>query len=306
MKLLKAIQLAHDDLQQYSATELDLMRKKYLEDINLKELDRNDLAWLLAITLILGRTHHGHMDVDIPDRGTVDISKKCLKGYEIKQLLGKGSSGAVFAACLEDDCSYAVKIMNVQDEEAEADFQRETMITDELSLEGIGPEYIGQWLCKDQQLGLIVTEKWDGSLLDLQTAERCILISEQLLDKLLNQIKKIHQMGYLHLDILPKNILYKKDQHAITDVTLTDFGILKEELEFINNTELSEDMYIYHMPQVGEFYRKYNIEHQDILRYPKLLDYGYITYLKECNNLPTPEYVLDTKQEIDKLARELF
>nr|QBK87332.1 MAG: putative serine/threonine protein kinase [Marseillevirus LCMAC201] len=293
MKILKAIQFSHDDLQQYSDDDIQMMAEKYL-DIELNNLDRNDIVWLLAITLIPKKYQLGHMDVDMPTQGIVNVTKACLKGYQLKELLGKGGHGVVYRTCIKDDCNYAVKIIDLESDSIE-DFKKESTTSDILSRKGVGPKYVGHWVCDDPNVGLIVTDKWDGSLYEIQKEQgHCLKLSKHLLDKLENEIKKIHDLGYVHLDIFAKNILYKKDRKGnVIDVTLTDFGLIEKIAEFKEMTGWFGSIYDYHQNMMDKLnYDKYYKEFIPQLARvcPKLLDYDYLSYLKECNNLPRPEF----------------
>ena len=173
---IKTIKYSHDDLENYSQNDIDLLAKKYLPDTVVK--DKNDILWLLAIE-ICGKYKIGHMDPS-------EIKTECLKGYQIKQLLGKGTYGSVYNACLDDDCTFAVKFMNTDTQTRKDTFFREGPVTKEFSENGIGPKYYGHWLC-DNNIGIIVTEQWDGSLNKLPIpVSDCIVITKELLDKLEN------------------------------------------------------------------------------------------------------------------------
>jgi tRNA A-37 threonylcarbamoyl transferase component Bud32 len=57
-----------------------------------------------------------------------------------------------------------------------------------------------------------------------------LFLSYKLITKLEKEIKRLNKKGYVHMDIMPKNILVKYDEKQnIKDVTLSDFGLTEKE-----------------------------------------------------------------------------
>lgn len=140
---------------------------------------------------------------------------KCLRGRDIKKILGRGRYGTV--RCLDDECRYAVKYMRTND------VRNELKVLKEMTALGIGPKFIDAWECNldnriDGSITMIVAEKWDGEL----SKDTCI--SKPIWYKLCKEINTLHTHGYVHGDILPKNILVKRKGKEIVDATLSDFG----------------------------------------------------------------------------------
>ena len=151
------------------------------------------------------------------------VYKKCFKGYEIQRIIGKGGTGTILLACKEE-CDYVAKHIFIKDETDEERFTREAELTRKMSDENIGPKFYGFWRCEDA--GIIILEKWDGEL------DKNVCINIELINKLQTQVKDLHDMGYIHADIMEKNVLVKKEGKEIIDITLTDFGLTYEKEYF--------------------------------------------------------------------------
>ena len=95
-----------------------------------------------------------------------------------------------------------------------------------------------------------------------------------------NQIKKIHELGYIHYDITPANILIKKDsQGKIIDIALTDFGLTRKKTDILNVDQ--KQHYNFHKNNNPEFYEQVSFDL--IQKYPILYDYSFLYYLESCN-----------------------
>lgn len=221
------------------------------------------------------------------DEEGIMLHKICLKGYKLKKYIAEGSYGVVYQACdMKKTCNYVVKIqqLDFHDETKMDDWLRETEITGMLSMKyDIGPKFLGAWLCEQDQVGIIVSELWDGTLFGCP--------SKELINKLQQQIDTINNLGYVHGDILPKNILVKKDSKGkIIDITLTDFGTVntvKQWKKDEKNYGYLETFYEYHTnsQNVTKFYYKDNrIKLADVIENPMYLDKSLMYYFdKFCN-----------------------
>ena len=151
----------------------------------------------------------------------VEVIQECFKQYKLTKFLGRGSYGSVFSACIGTRCDYAIKIILLGGPGAPlgqppAVFIRESKIIEQLADIDVGPEFFDAWICELPTgliFGCVVTEMWSGELL----RDECL--TENQISKLETQIKKIHARGEVHGDIFLKNVLVKRKNGKIVDVT---------------------------------------------------------------------------------------
>jgi hypothetical protein len=227
------------------------------------------------------------------DQGMI-INKLCLKGYQLCKAIASGAYGSVYKVCdINASCDYIIKFQKFNLNFTKEQWEFEAKITMLANENGIGAKYFGHWSCGDNDdIGVIVAELWDGSLENLKSADGTFCISPNLVDKLEKEINQLHKLGYVHADIMPKNILIKKDNRGnIIDVTLTDFGLTNTIGYWKHN--LYKEAYDYHFkPNVGYyiitkyFINNYKKEHGKDINFdivqkdPTLMDKDVIYYLK--------------------------
>ena len=207
------------------------------------------------------------------------IPEMCMDGYTLKDFLASGTYGSVYEACKpKGTCKYVIKFQKLG---KGSTFNSEVEITKKMSKLKIGPEHVGAFKCKEKNVGIIVSEKWDGELKhkELKT------LSPHLISTLEDQINKLHKEGYIHADIKPSNILVRRSTLGkVTDLTLADFGItdtpegLKKK-----NTDWIDRLYKYHaeMSPNSHYYADNKIYNHHVRKDPKLLDMGLIYFLKK-------------------------
>jgi len=224
-----------------------------------------------------------------------DVYETCLRGYELQKILGRGGYGSVAASCLAGNCNYAVKMMRSSKVNT-----NELNAIKTLSDKNIGAHFIDAWECdaKDipqspfgddiDPITLIVTEKWDGEL------PKGVCLDEGILVKLCKEIKELHSLGYVHGDILEKNILIRKRENKIIDATLSDFGFVntihwwQTTDSFGREGNAVETFYRYHIKNgLGEYYVDNDIELKDVQQDPTYLDKALMWKLwKLCKKVP--------------------
>lgn len=223
------------------------------------------------------------------------IDGKILNGHELSGIDAKaiqeklreagyiyeGTYGVVYRVCdINNDCNYVMKVQNIGKFAKKAndiklepnvqseldDWTREVEVTVEFNKYGIGAKIASAWLCENEfenhdgsikrdLLGIIVSEKWDSNM----EGQPCL--SRELIDKLENQVNIIHKLGYIHMDIYPKNVLCKKNWFGtIIDVTLTDFGWVRpiETVKHPQNKWILDTFYKYHVIDTPVFARYYD------------------------------------------------
>jgi serine/threonine protein kinase len=210
------------------------------------------------------------------------IHEICLNGYELEKFLANGAFGSVYQACDADgDCNYVVKIQEL--EYGLSLWEREVKMSKLLNEYEIGPKFIGAWHCKDDNIGMIVCELWDERL----PRDECL--PDDLVDKIDDQVRILGKLGLVHGDILPKNILIKRDENGeIVDATITDFGSVMTIEAWLQN-QITDDtiktFYEYQNHRKNEtriFYSDNNITLEEVIEDPTLLDASLVYFLKNC------------------------
>lgn len=149
---------------------------------------------------------------------------KKLPGFEnvtIGNLYLKWSFDPIYETCVNDNCNYVSKVMGLNTEEFRENFNKQVKFTKELNNIKIGPKLIANGILElDVQYGIMVMEKWDSDL-----KKESAKLQPEHIEKLLNQIKLMHEKGYVHMDIRPENVLVKLNPETknISDITLIDF-----------------------------------------------------------------------------------
>lgn len=165
---------------------------------------------------------------------TQGIRLKGIHGeYAVKNQIGRGGNGAVFSVdiinsdeCVSEEMQWAVKFLVVspQDEreleKRRCRFQKEIEEVRVLQekVDGILPIYDSSIYCKKQQEHL-----WYLMPMAMKYEPRDYSLLEKL-EQLLQLgicIKELHDLGYAHRDIKPKNLLLYKNR-----MYLSDFGLV--------------------------------------------------------------------------------
>ena len=196
----------------------------------------------------------------------IHLPQVCLRGYQLKKVLGRGTFGTVANACFDGSCKYAVKIIK-----RGPDVEREINITKKLwEKYQIGPRFYDSWDCGDRHV--IVTDMWDGDL------PKNVCPPDHILKKLCKQIQRMHDAGYVHGDILEKNILIKTVGKEIVDTTLADFGTVRSIEDWLMLEEKKGEIMKFHMyhfdprNDLTDYYKENNVSLEDVLKDPRHLD----------------------------------
>jgi hypothetical protein len=223
------------------------------------------------------------------------ISKQCMHGYEIKRLLGSGTYGDVLSACFERDCKYVVKIQEVKDMES---IEQEVQLSKKFGELGIAPIFYNHWYCHTNKnrkhYAIIVTEKWDDELKrdDIKN------MSSEIITKFEGLIDRLHSAGYIHYDLLPKNVLVKKNHNnIIIDITLTDFG-LTEPIDKKLDPNWIETLYDYFTNDnnvTSAYFKDHSIDLKSVIDSPLHFDEALLYYMVKTNHLQWFPRVLKSK-----------
>lgn len=176
------------------------------------------------------------------------ISEEGVEGYKFTDVLGSGTSGTVYKAKSpkkgKGQEHVAIKVLF-----SDENFWPEVELAQEMSELGVGPQFIDAW--EAEGLGFLATDKWDTSLRDYQHLKNLPYKSNQpipphIIYKLKVMINNLHKAGYVHGDILEKNILVQVDPKTgkITDIVLTDFGLMQTIEKWKNAPEFLQTMLV--------------------------------------------------------------
>lgn len=206
------------------------------------------------------------------------VPNPCFRGYEIKKKMGEGAWGVVHQSCdMKNNCSYAIKLQKLPTRADHARWIKEVELSKLFAQINVGPKFYGAWYCAMVKTGLIVLEKWDDTL------ENADKPPKKLIDKLEGQIKRMHDVVKLvHGDILPKNVLVKKQNGRIVDITLSDFGTVMT----VDNWQGDnvKTFYAYHTNPAfpsSAYFKKNKITLAQVQKNPMLLDKALIWHLRQ-------------------------
>jgi len=92
------------------------------------------------------------------------------------------------------------------------------------------------------RLGIIIMDKWTEDITQIDNLIK--RNKDHFLKTISTQIKFLHDIKYVHWDLLPKNILYKKENGHIK-FSIIDFGSCTHEEEEPINDEYYDTYYYY-------------------------------------------------------------
>eukprot|EP00941_MAST-03F_sp_MAST-3F-sp1_P006375 g6375.t1 len=183
------------------------------------------------------------------------LAKAHDRNYEVKDRLGSGGEGDVFLATGDEEKEVVLKFskfsppkkgmfqMDESFETAKNTYQEKlkTAANKELTVmqDLLGCEGVLQCVKKDDKdecdtfndengVPVIILKKYDMDLFDYITEEEDGLLQNvmEIILKMWEGLKCMHDKFYVHLDIKPENVLIKmNEEKEITDVVLADFGL---------------------------------------------------------------------------------
>jgi serine/threonine-protein kinase len=146
--------------------------------------------------------------------------------YRLERLLGEGATGLVYAAADEDGSQVAIKLLrpdHVENEVARARFLREAKLVRAIESRHIAPVLdVGEL----DGLFFLVMPYYAGGSLARRLRERGRLELDETADlaaQLGRGLDALHELGILHRDVKPSNVLLDADGTA----ALADFGLAR-------------------------------------------------------------------------------
>lgn len=150
----------------------------------------------------------------------IDDKQKRIGDYIVVKFLGEGATSKVFLV-KKDNSLFALKQLNIIDDELKKRFYREIEILKELKHKNI-VSIIDSGIYEGKPF--IVMDYVDGDSLDRIAPKLNIIQKLDILISAANGIAYLHSKGIIHRDIKPENILVSKD---LSTVKIADLGISK-------------------------------------------------------------------------------
>ena len=146
------------------------------------------------------------------------ISDQLLSSYEFEQFLGKGGFGSVFkVTSLSDGLPYAIKVINIENEEDFNTFSLESQIHAAISHQNI-IKYISSFRIPKESLFVIILELAENSL----RSKIATLTQDEAFDYFMEIIEALFYLHVdkkiVHRDLKPENILLKNNSIKISDL----------------------------------------------------------------------------------------
>ncbi len=150
----------------------------------------------------------------------IDDKQKRIGDYIVIKFLGEGATSKVFLV-KKGNSLFALKQLNIIDDELKKRFDREIAILKELKHKNI-VSIIDSGIYEEKPF--IVIDYVDGDSLDRIAPKLNIIQKLDILISAANGIAYLHSKGIIHRDIKPENILVSKD---LSTVKIADLGISK-------------------------------------------------------------------------------
>lgn len=266
-----------------------------------------------------------NMDVFIPTDITnlvVRLDKSCIQQDKYKNIkfVNAGGYGSIYNLYdIQLKENIVAKFMFLYSHKLEKKFKEETKLQKKMNQLEIGPKIFATKICpaesrpriseydhseienvkgrrvsfdpviphivQQKKVGILFMNKWDG---DIQYENTTFLKSNAKIISsiLLKQIFTLHKHNYIHMDIHARNILYRKTSSKITDVTISDFGLminydlkkLKPSTQEPQDIDFYTNVFMEEYPVYFDALKKYTGEGFDSLlqQDPTYLDFAYL------------------------------
>lgn len=212
---------------------------------------------------------------------TFKFNLNCL-GNELRleEKIGAGAFGAAFIACTVRGCDRVLKIVPLGSGfTSKKRFAQEAEMTLAMSTAGIGAKLYNSFICTtsgELSVGVLVLERWDGDMNkdDIEQVAQSI----PLQDILASHIEKLHDLGYVHYDVQPKNVLVRRAGKKVIDLRLTDWGLTEKRDTLLQKSWLKK-LYKYHAND--NHYTSLGLREitfEQVVSNPELLDAGLLFY----------------------------
>ena len=214
-----------------------------------------------------------------------------ISKYDLIKKIGEGTYGKVYIADTKNkNNEIVIKVQKLASPSNIESFLLEANLTKKLYYEyKIGPRFHNAWYCKEPNrgpaTGYILAKKMDGDLKSLQTDDESsfkdnVYLHKKAYDDFKSKLKVLHKNGYVHADLMPKNVLVntvtKNNKTIIKEMVMTDFG-LSDKKEYL------KDDITWLMKLYGYTKKNYpdtmTTDFETILQDPSLLDREFMIFI---------------------------
>lgn len=161
--------------------------------------------------------------------------RKCLDDIFIKEIIGFGSTISVNIGCINDNCTYIVKVISTNNGEYVKEFNSEVAKTKVAHTLGLGPELLRFILCdvsKENEaytsdiFGFMIMEKLDFSLAELIEDNRDLWLNNK--DIIMEELNRLEHLTlnyqFANNDLHDSNIMVKIDNGKVERLFIIDYG----------------------------------------------------------------------------------
>lgn len=204
--------------------------------------------------------------------------------YKITKFINDGASASVYLLeSFKDQEDIVLKIQEIHKKEW---LEEEVFIHKLFNEYNIGPKIYDYWVINNKihLYGCIILEYlrmgeinylYDNALNTFTNEYYMLNKNNKFKDQLVKQIRTIHSLGYVHLDIFESNILYRDSEN----ITLCDFGLsCKIDSVPIDRIEKIFDSYSEY-PVLYNYIKYKNITLDTLIKNPKLIDYIFVWFV---------------------------
>lgn len=142
----------------------------------------------------------------------------CKRKYVFIKKIGSGLSGKVYKArSLNDESVYAIKVIKKNHHVCNRELEATRHIASKGNFDLV------EIIESEQEIGIVMPYYKNSDLYNFLDEKAQAIPEKETLKitlQILKAIEKIHNCGYVHLDIKPENIMFDKDNNVV----LIDFG----------------------------------------------------------------------------------
>jgi len=155
-------------------------------------------------------------------------TKSCELPWYLDSVLGQGRFAYVFSGCNDEKvCNVSIRVSGLHDTKKHDGFEKNYKIYNLLAAKKVTPTMYDIFVCSalEEDLGVLVTERYDGNLMDLVIHHPDVYqrVSDIIKKQVTNQLAQLHAAGWVHRDMGWQNVVYKMVDGQHVEVACIDF-----------------------------------------------------------------------------------